>query len=108
MLAQALNSSRDIVCFGEVFNYTLDFVMYNVEGYDNYNAEDLALQQRDPIGFLQERIFCEYPGEIRAVGFKYHYGQIWGYPGLLKRLIEDTEIRVVHLERRNLLRSKRD
>lgn len=104
MLAQALNSSRDIVCFREVFNYLLDFVQFEVEGYDNSSARDLALREEAPLRFLDERIFCRHPEEVRAVGFKYHYAQVWGYRGLRERLVVDTEIRVVHLRRRNLLR----
>ena len=104
MLAQALNSSRDIVCFREVFNYLFDFIQFDVDGYDNSSARDLALREEDPLRFLDERIFCRYPEEIRAVGFKYHYEQGWAYRGLRERLVGDTELRVVHLRRRNLLR----
>ncbi|MCH7837949.1 MAG: hypothetical protein IIC26_05510 [Chloroflexi bacterium] len=104
MLAQALNSSRDIVCFREVFNYLFDFVQFEVDGYDNSSARDLALREEHPLRFLDERIFGRHPEEIRAVGFKYHYEQGWAYRGLRERLVEDTEIRMVHLKRRNLLR----
>jgi hypothetical protein len=104
MLAQALNSSPKITCFREVFNFLQDFVQFEVEGYDNFSAEALALRSRDPIRFLEERIFCTYPEEVRAVGFKLHYGQSLGFPGLLERLVEDREIRVLHLRRQNLLR----
>ena len=104
MLAQALNSSRDIVCFREVFNYLFDFVQFEVDGYDNSSARDLALREEHPLRFLDERIFGRHPEEIRAVGFKYHYEQGWAYRGLRERLVEDTDIRVVHLQRRNLLR----
>ncbi|MCH7837948.1 MAG: hypothetical protein IIC26_05505 [Chloroflexi bacterium] len=105
MLAQALNSSRNIVCFREVFNETLDFIQYGVEGYDNFSTEDKALRQEEPLRFLDERIFCRYPDKIKAVGFKYHYGHVFGFPGVVERLAEDTELRVLHLRRRNKLRS---
>lgn len=104
VLAQALNSSRDILCFREVFNYTLDAIDYSVEGYNNGSAEDLALRARDPIGFLRERIFCRHPGKIRAVGFKFHYLHFWGFPGLWEALADDRQLRVLHLKRRNMLR----
>lgn len=104
MLAQALNSSRYITCFREVFNFTHDFVQFDVEGYDNFSETDLLLRSRDPISFLNERIFCHHPEDVRAVGFKFLF-QFWVVPGLMDRLVEDTEIRVLHLERRNLLRS---
>jgi len=104
MLAQALNSSPRITCFGEVFNPMRDFIQFNVEGYDNFSARDLSLRERDPIRFLEERIFCPHPGEVCAVGFKLHYGQFGAFPGLLQRLVEDKGIRVLHLGRQNLLR----
>jgi hypothetical protein len=104
MLAQALDSSPRIVCFREVFNFVQDFIQFDVEGYDNFDARDISLRSENPIRFLEERIFCSYPGQIRAVGFKLHYGQSWGFPGLLERLTEDKGIRVIHLRRRNLLR----
>ena len=105
MLAQALNSSRDIVCFREVFNDTLDFIQYGVKGYDDVSAEDKALRGGEPLRFLDERIFCHHPDKIKAVGFKYHYGHVFGFPGVVERLAEDTELRVLHLRRRNKLRT---
>jgi hypothetical protein len=106
MLAQALNSSPHIICFREVFNFVHDFVQFDVEGYDNFNARDMALRSQDPIRFLEERVFGRHPDRVGvgAVGFKLHYGQSWGFPGLLERLTGDTAIRVIHLRRRNLLR----
>jgi hypothetical protein len=104
MLAQALNSSPDIVCFRELFNLKTNEIDYSVDGYDDRNAEDLALRKRDPVRFLRERIFCEHSDEVRAVGFKFHYVHFWAFPGLWEALTEDTDLRVLHLKRRNLLR----
>lgn len=105
MLAAALNSSREVVCFREAFNDALDFIQYGVEGYDDFGAEDKALRAEEPLRFLDERIFCRHPDKIKAVGFKYHYGHVFGYRGVVERLAEDTELRVLHLRRRNKLRT---
>ncbi len=105
VLAQALNSSTDIICFREVFNYTLNAIDYSVDGYDNGSAEDLALRTRDHIAFLRERIFCQHPDRVRAVGFKFHYLHFWGFPGLWQALAKDAQLRVLHLKRSNLLRT---
>jgi hypothetical protein len=105
MLAQALNSSPHITCFREVFNGRLDFVQFGVEGYDDFRSADIALRKNDPIRFLHERVFCRHPEEIRAVGFKFHYGHHWDFPGLLDALVEDRDIKVLHLRRRNALRT---
>lgn len=104
MLVQALNSSPEITCFGEVFSPIGGVVEFFVEGYDNFSAEAMSLRSQDPIRFLEERIYCRHPEEVRAVGFKLAYGHFWSFPGLLERLIEDRELRVVDLRRHNLLR----
>lgn len=105
MLVQALNSSSHIRCFGEVFNADVDFIPFGVDGYDNFSVRERALRDQDVGAFLQQRIFCRAPEGTRAVGFKLLYGQGRQFPGLLQRLIDDSEIRVLHLRRRNLLRS---
>ena len=104
MLVQALDSHPNVTCFSELFNWQLDYVDFNVAGYDNSSAEDKALRDRDFERFLRERIYCPRPVEIRATGFKLLYSHVWGYTGLLERLVEDSEVRIVHLRRRNLLR----
>ncbi len=108
LLARALNSHPRITCFGEVFNWVLTYVNFTVEGYDESNADDLNLRNKDPVAFLQERIFCQPPGMSSAVGFKLHYSHCsppWGFPTLLDYLAQDKEIRIVHLLRRNMLKS---
>ena len=105
MLVQALNSSPELTCFGELFHPNLDFLGFNVEGYDNFDNKDRALRDGDLPAFLRERVYCAHPEATQAVGFKLLYGHVWGFPGLLGALTEDTEIRVLHLKRRNLLRT---
>lgn len=104
MLAEALNSSPRITCFREVFQGRLDFIHFGVEGYDDFSSRDMAQRKADPLRFLHERIFCRQPEERRAVGFKYHYNHVWGFPGVFDELVADKELRVLHLQRRNLLR----
>jgi len=108
LLSHALNSHPRIICFGEVFNWVLTYVSFTVEGYDESNADDLNLRNKDPVAFLQERIFCQPPGMSSAVGFKLHYSHCsppWGFPALLDHLAEDKEVRILHLQRRNMLKS---
>ncbi len=104
MLAEALNSSPHITCFREVFNGRLDFIQFGVEGYDDFSSRDMAQRRADPVRFLHERIFCRQPEERRAVGFKYHYNHVWGFAGVIDELVADKGLRVLHLQRRNLLR----
>ncbi len=108
LLARALNSHPRIMCFGEVFNWVLTYVSFAMEGYDESNADDLNLRTKDPVAFLERRIFCQPPGMTSAVGFKLHYSHCsppWGYPALLDYLVQDKGIRIIHLRRRNMLKS---
>jgi hypothetical protein len=104
MLAASLNSSPDIICFRELFNPIMRGIGYYVDGYDNSSAEDLALRNEDFKQFLHERIFCPRPQEVRAVGFKMPHGHFQWFPGLLEWMVEDRDLKVLHLQRRNLLR----
>jgi hypothetical protein len=108
LLARGLNSHPRITCFGEVFNWFHTYVDFTVEGYDESNADDLNLRNKDPVAFLQERIFCQPPGMTSAVGFKLHYSHCsppWGFTTLLDHLVQDKEVRILHLQRRNMLKS---
>jgi hypothetical protein len=105
LVQQALNSHPNIVCFREIFNLRPDYIDYDVERWHPMSAEDLELRAADPGAFLSKRIFCEHESGIRAVGFKFHYGHFWFHEKLLPALTEDTGLRVVHLQRRNQLRT---
>lgn len=104
LLVQALNSHPHVRCFGELFNWRRPSIDFGLPGYDGYNAADLRLRESDPLTFLDERIFTGHPDDIRAVGFKLLYQH---YLGLKVRPgeIVGAELRVIHVRRRNLLRS---
>jgi hypothetical protein len=105
MLVGALNTNPTIRCFREVFHYWMDYIDYYVDGFDPHDREELELRQTDPVRFLQQRIFCHQPDQYMAVGFKYLYGHFWGFDRLTEHLKQDLELRVIHLKRRNWLRS---
>ncbi len=105
MVVQALNSHPAIRCFGEVFNTEVDFVPFSVEGYDNFNDRDRALRDSDYVAFIRDRIFSPPPEGVRAVGFKLLYTQDWKFAWLSDWLVGDHDLRVIHLRRRNLLRT---
>ncbi len=104
-LVEALNSHPQIVCFGSVFEAGADFVSFDVAGYDNFSANDRGLRDSDFRRFLEDRVFCDQPPEVCAVGFKLQYKNVYGFPGLLPHLRDDRELKIVHLKRRNALRS---
>jgi hypothetical protein len=106
LLASQLNAHPDMVCFAELFNYTVDFIIYDVDGYDGHSPEDIALRERDRPAFLRTRIFGQHDEGIHAVGFKLPYEHIWLVPDVLEWLLAQDDLRVIHLRRRNLLRAR--
>jgi len=73
-------------------------------GYFQSGVMQAALS-RDPVRFVDEKVFGRYPGRTRAVGFKLFYyhardgaaAAIWPY------LRDRRDLKVLHLKRRNLL-----
>lgn len=106
MLVQALNSHSQVRCFGELFNLQMAMggIGFDMPGYDNFSNGDRALRDRDPAAFLRRRIFCPHPPDVRAVGFKLLYAHFLAFPGLVERLAQERDLRVIHIRRRNLLR----
>jgi hypothetical protein len=110
VLAHALNSHPRILCFREVFNWLHgdSYVDFSVDRYDNNSADDGRLRRADPIAFLEKRIFCQHPQITSAVGFKLAYVHCdaqWGFPAVLDYLVPDKHIRIIHVQRRNMLKS---
>jgi len=78
-------------------------------GLDGYPEEGRALErfQKDVLGFLERDVFRKMPLDIKAVGFKifyYHaYGTslepVWTY------LKEHRDVHVLHIKRRNILKT---
>lgn len=104
MLTSSLNSSPNIVCFGELFNPLVKHVDYRVDGYDMTDPDERRFQNEDLERFLDERIFCPRREQIGAVGFKAPHLHFWAYGDVEDWLVRNRDIRVIHLRRRNLLR----
>jgi LPS sulfotransferase NodH len=79
-------------------------VEWGVDGMDG-GGRPLKLLREDTSRFFEEAVFRKYPREVCAVGFKlfYYHAQDnlarsgWDY------LKAHTEIRVIHIKRRNML-----
>jgi LPS sulfotransferase NodH len=103
-LRSALNGHRQLFTFGELFRHDLISREPHLGGLSD---EALADYSKRPLDFIQERVFRTYPAQIRAVGFKifYHHAHneysepIWSY------LLGDQSIHVIHVKRRNLLKT---
>ncbi|MFO7536923.1 MAG: Stf0 family sulfotransferase [Chloroflexota bacterium] len=100
-----LNSHSHVEVFGEVFQ-TYEAVAWALPGYGQSPAT-LALYQNDPAQFVEQELFHPFPPQITAVGFKlfYYHAQdddrqaIWPY------LQSRTDIKLIHIKRRNMLKT---
>jgi LPS sulfotransferase NodH len=100
-----LNSHPGILVFGEILKNDQS-VEWGLEGYPA-TGRPLKLLREDGARFMEDAVFKKHPPAIQAVGFKlfYYHAQenlarpIWDY------LHSHTEIRVIHIKRRNMLRT---
>lgn len=105
MLMWFLQSHRDVCAHGEVLapNGPLDFYGINYRLQPPLESVLMAIRDRDPVAFL--RGFVWQAGDRAAAGFKGKYEELLlpRYATLLNAIRRDTEVRVVHLTRGNLL-----
>jgi LPS sulfotransferase NodH len=104
LLMRSLNNHSRIVGFGEIVK--------NVDRYPQHYHEfenSQTLFETDPVRFLSTKVFRKYPSHVEAVGFKifYHHAPrdvAWGR-GVWDYLLGQPDLRVLHLKRRNLLKT---
>lgn len=108
LIGDLLGSSSQILLSGEIFQNRNRRIIWNHWQPKYYKSQEvLDLRGKDPIQFLEEAVFRPYPRRIKAVGFKLFYSHavepewqpVWDY------LKEDRSIKVIHLQRRNILKS---
>jgi len=133
MLTSYLSSHPKILMFYELFHRYQDSIPFNAPGYrgKSSNKEIVNLRNSDPVKFLNDIIFTIHPKRIMAVGFKLHYtqarmGKPWWFDkkydplwrntsrvthwnaaksDVWKYLKENTDIKIIHLKRNNILKS---
>ena len=105
MLRSLLNSHRQVIAFGELFNPDKP-MNWALAGYSK-RGPAAWLHRRDPVLFLKRTVYGCYPRGIGAVGFKLIYDQARenGRRHLWRYLQINRDIGIVHLIRRNILRS---
>ncbi len=104
LLMRSLNNHSRVIGYGEIVK--------NIDRYPQHYHEfegRQALFERDPVRFLQTMVFRKYPPQIDAVGFKifYHHAPrdtAWGR-GVWDYLLGQPELCVLHLKRRNKLKT---
>ncbi len=100
-----LKNHPEVISLGEIFR-EIDHIEFD-SPYFSENQTILSAYQNDPVNFLRKNIFRKFRPNIKAVGFKlfyYHassapYNQIWDY------LIQQNDIHVIHIKRRNILQT---
>lgn len=105
MLVQSLRAHAGIVSFGELFNRK--HIGFNTPGFANQNRRLQSWRNRHPVEFTKTMVYRGYAARIEAVGFKiFHLHLDRPQLHLLRRyLVEKPGLRIIHLRRRNLLRT---
>ncbi len=106
-LRSLLNAHSQIEAYGEVFRNRDDKSMdWDQVGYLK-SARMAEMLLNSPVKFVQERIFRRYPQETAAVGFKifYYHAQDPVWQTIWPFLEAQTDIHVIHMKRRNILKT---
>jgi LPS sulfotransferase NodH len=105
LLRSLLNSHSGIVAFGEIYRNKQE-IGWDLPGYF-LNKKALTLFKNDPVDFLKAEVFKEYPKGVSAVGFKlfYDHAQDDSRKHLWPFLKKQKELRIIHLKRKNILKS---
>jgi len=106
LLLGLLNDHPGCYGGGELFN--VDALAGNTIPWREMEEADrpalLELRRRDPVAFWHEISGMAAARGFSRVGFKLLYSQGFSHRALLDRLAADSELPVIHLKRRNLLR----
>ncbi len=106
LLRGLLNSHRQILALGELYRDKGGRIGWDLPlAYQS--RSDFRLIHADPVGFLKRRIFKPYPDHLSAIGFKVLYRQLVKPETrpVLDHLRALEELRVIHLKRRDALRT---
>lgn len=103
-----LHSHPDICCHGEILGAderrALQIAGMKTEHKSNLRDLIIAIRKTNPALFLRD--FALYPGDFLAVGLKIKYSEF--LPEVLGNayawVLENNDVKIIHLRRRNLLR----
>jgi LPS sulfotransferase NodH len=104
-LLSLLNSHSQIAAYGEIFQKG-DEIDWDFSGYYRSGKKRTFLQKH-PVSFLKNEFFRTYPKKIKAVGFKifYYHAQQEKWKSVWTYLKDMGDLKVIHLRRRNILRT---
>ena len=111
MLWSYLNSHPDILCLSSVYdrNDRINFGKF-YEDLPDVCWDRLLVEERDknPVDFLETYIFKTFSKPYKAVGFKYFYYNdrfFQNKNALIDYFILNTDIKFLHIKRKNILAS---
>ena len=105
LLLSLLNAHRGALAFGELFRGDGRIGWDTAPFLTRQSPRLMRLLETRPLDFLESEVFCRWPREIGAVGFKLFYyhardgalAAIWDY------IRSEPEILIVHIKRLNIL-----
>lgn len=105
MLRSLIDAHPGTITYGEIFASKRRKTNRSLWSLNTEKIHDLKLHE--PVKFLADYIFGPYTSDIRAVGFKffYYHAQDDEWLPLWQKLEQDDELHILHLTRRNILRT---
>lgn len=100
-----LNAHPQIAAYGEIFR-DVKAMDWDHLGYFQ-SPKMMTMLQNEPVKFLEEKVFGKYPRSTAAVGFKifYYHARNGGEAPVWSFLRNMKDLRVIHLKRRNILKT---
>ncbi len=111
MLWSYLNSHPDILCLSSVYDRNDRINFGKFYGYlpeVHWDGQLVGERDKNPVGFLETHIFRTFSKLYKAVGFKYFYYNDRFFQNeneLIDYFILHTDIKFLHVKRKNLLAS---
>ncbi len=104
-LRSLLNAHPQVVAFGELFE-NQQKIGWGLPGYSQ-SSKTQHLFLTDPVEFLETKIFGLHPRSVKTVGFKlfYYHAQDSQWASLWKYLHSQRDVRILHVKRKNILRT---
>lgn len=101
-----LNSHSQIHTFGEIFQNKDEIGWGGMPGYAQH-PKDKQLFLQQPVEFIEKKLFHPFPSHIAAVGFKifYYHASDENWAPVWQYLQNDRDLKVLHIKRRNILKT---
>lgn len=105
LLRGLLNDHSQIVVLGELFQ-NKDEIGWAMEGFPT-NGRTKSMFLHQPVNFLEQKVWRNYPEGVTAVGFKlfYYHARDPAWAPVWDVLRADTALKIIHIKRRNILKT---